>query len=467
MLDEYARQLIDKIPVLQGLDRDECRRALSRAFFYVVQARLAAGDSTFEADGLAKTGNLLRRLADSLESVAVFDPLNGIEVDSRVRSATAFVAAEALALLSELPRPVPVQPQIEEQPDPFQLQNNYTALEAGLLYMIGGYDINAATAVRSILISSETSEGRDFATALRVNGAYLVERILRLCQGNLESRPSAPFTGSDTTPRIYRDLRAEIRIRCYEALGQAVDRYLVWLAGDQADLNSIIAEIRRILHATASADYPGFTAFADIHHASALLLATLESTSRRSTVHSVPPPDISDEASFAEFQNYLLKRARGKEGRPGRPFLWPSATGYIGACLPGPSKDAVIAMPTGSGKSFVAEIGISHALAKGNVIYLAPTNALVHQIRRDLQVSLEPFEQTSVLAFVGNEEYTTLSEEQIRPTGERFVAVMTPEKCALALKLHPHAFDSCALCVFDECHLINDPHRGATVCGDN
>jgi hypothetical protein len=43
------------------------------------------------------------------------------------------------------------------------------------------------------------------------------------------------------------------------------------------------------------------------------------------------------------------------------------------------------------------------------------------------------------------------------------VAVMTPEKCALALRLSPDAFQNCRLVVFDECHLIGDTgsSRGA------
>ena len=38
---------------------------------------------------------------------------------------------------------------------------------------------------------------------------------------------------------------------------------------------------------------------------------------------------------------------------------------------------------------------------------------------------------------------------------------MTPEKCALALRLSPEVFNTCRLCIFDECHLIAEPGRGA------
>ena len=59
---------------------------------------------------------------------------------------------------------------------------------------------------------------------------------------------------------------------------------------------------------------------------------------------------------------------------------------------------------------------------------LAPTNALAHQIRRDLTRALAAFRQVRVSAFVGGTEYTALSEDQLKD--ESFVGVMTPEKCA-------------------------------------
>jgi hypothetical protein len=115
-------------------------------------------------------------------------------------------------------------------------------------------------------------------------------------------------------------------------------------------------------------------------------------------------------------------------------------------------------MPTGSGKSFLAELAIAHALSKGWVLYLTPTNALAQQVRRDLQRSLQPFSTVHITAFVGGAEYTPLVDGDIEDA--RFVGVMTPEKCALALRLYPAVFEKCALCVFDECHLLNDPTRG-------
>src|SRR5579862_1624944 len=99
MFDEHARQLIDLLPELPRLERAQCRRALSAAYFRIVNARLAVPqsvDGTFDMDGARR---LLRRMADALENIAVFDRLNGVPAEPDVESACAFVAGESLSLL--------------------------------------------------------------------------------------------------------------------------------------------------------------------------------------------------------------------------------------------------------------------------------------------------------------------------------------------------------------------------------
>jgi hypothetical protein len=114
-------------------------------------------------------------------------------------------------------------------------------------------------------------------------------------------------------------------------------------------------------------------------------------------------------------------------------------------------------MPTGSGKSGVAELAVAQALARGWVVYLAPTRALVRQVRRDLRHALGP--DVEVREFLGGAEFTALADDSLVTNPGRTVLVMTPEKCSLALRQSPEAFASLALCVFDECHLIGEPRN--------
>lgn len=457
MFDEHARRLIEQLPKLPELDHVACRRALSRAYLLIVDARIRTDARGELAPETADMRRMLRRMANALESVAVFDPLNGLTVDDTTREASAFVAGEALTLMEELAG-APDAPAGDPVLDP----RTYALIEGGLLFIIGGYDINAVAA----LARAHEPLVTDGAVADGVrsrSGSRLLRRIVALCRGQLgDLGDGGPPTLAEQPP-LLDALSDEVRTRLYEELCAALDSYRGWL-GDNGDAAAALAQIERVREACRAGSgqgAPGLpaSAFSDVYHLASLLAAALKATSARSVVHGVPPPDGGDESIRTEFPEYLRTRARGTARLRGRPLLWPSTLEYVRECLPGPSRDAVVSMPTGSGKSFLAELAVAHALSRGWVLYLAPTNALAHQIRRDLGRALEPFTRVHVSAFVGGAEYTALSDEELE-TG-LFVAVMTPEKCALALRLYPETFAKCALCVFDEAHLLKDPNRGA------
>lgn len=460
MFDEHAQRLIDTLPLLPGLDPVECRRALSATYYHVIQARLSARDTLASQEDRQRRERLLRRLVQTLESIAVFDPLNGVSTPGQVVTSSAFVGGEALALLDMLS---PASEGDFDSTDPIQNPRIYAAIESALLYMVGGYDINATSVVRDI-VPHHRVEAVDMASARTVNAWHLIGRIRALCRGDvLRPTGSVAASGLAEAPELCEDLIDEVRVRLYGALSGAVDAYIDWLGGyNDSGGEEAVAALDRIRTACVPTDNPMNTMFSDVHHLSSLLMAAISRTSSRSLVHNVPPPTGGDQAYLVSFFEYLRHRARGDDQQLGRPYLWPSTIEYVAECLPGPRKDAAVAMPTGSGKSFLAELAVTHALGSGWVLYLAPTNALVSQIRRDLRNSLSDFADVNILAFVGSEEYTTLSEEQIAESRARFVAVMTPEKCALALRLYPERFETCSLCVFDECHLLRDDHRGIT-----
>ena len=470
MFDTHAIQLLEMLPALPGLDREACRRALSTAYLTVVRIKLGLTDAT----DLDFEGNrsILRRMADALESAAVFDRLHGVPLEPQVEAACAFVAAEALSLLSQVSSNAPVvdpeEPEEEIETvavvmDAMQEANTKVAIEAGLLYLIGGYDVNAVALMRN-LPSLHERPLLTLRDARLHNAEVLRERLRDFCSGrvgmNLPGQPSRLEGGPEP---IYDNLVEEVRTWIYFHLASAVADFLAWLGGED-DSRRIGARdlVEKVRKATVPrARFPSIE-YSDMHHLASLLGAAFDRTATRSVTHVLPPPSTEDTDYLAQFWNYLKRRVIGTEKHHGRPYLWPSAMEYVQNCLPGPSRDAVIAMPTGSGKGFVAELAIVYALSTGNILYLAPTNALVHQIRRDIQHALEPFENLEVLAFIGSGDYTGLEEETINLAQGRFVAVMTPEKCALAIRLNPKCLALCSLCVFDECHLINDEQRGIT-----
>ncbi|MEY2487731.1 MAG: hypothetical protein QOH39_3379 [Verrucomicrobiota bacterium] len=472
MFDAHASQLIEMLPALPGLDRVACRRALSAAYLAVVRVKLGMADAPANAGELESVRSLLRRMADALESAGVFDPLNGVELGAQVEAACAFVAAEALALLAQIPpTPAAVEPvelPLQEEADgrlvdAMQEIQSVLAIEAGLLYLIGGYDVNAVALVRD-LASFGQRQLQTLRDARLYNAEVLRERLKDFCSGRVGTDLVGQLTTLNGGPEpIYSNLVEEVRTWIYHHLASALTEFLAWLGGEGDDRRVRAREIvEKVRRATAPQARFLSVEFADMHHLASLIGAAFDRTATRSVAHVLPLPPTQDVGFLSQFANYIKRRVRGTAKHHGRPFLWPSAMEYVQECLPGPFRDAVIAMPTGSGKGFVAELAIVHALSGGSVLYLAPTNALVHQIRRDIEYALQPFENVKALAFIGSGEYTGLEEEGFGVAQGRFVAVMTPEKCALALRLNPEVVATCSLCVFDECHLINDEQRGIT-----
>lgn len=488
MFDEYAKGIIDTLPRIVGLDKDECRRVLSKAYLSVLKSKMSSDQGD---NDIWETRNYIRKLADTLQSVAVYDRLNGIDVPVEIETAGAFVAAESLSLLYELipvgtdsvtlvhedgddgevveDGDVTVEEVLNDDDSDVLLHKlNYLAIEAALLYMIGGYDINAVAVARGITITDPTVELTGYSELRRIYSIEILNLIKALCLGELHN---ASFTPKLSIPGFNKQemkknlnlLYEEIRINFYAQLASAIMSYIHWLRGDDNEgLVDSLTKLNKIRNAILK-NIKGMIniKYSDIYHLSSLLIAMINNTKNRSVVHSVPEPEGVDDNYRTNFNRYLRKRASGDDQKKGRPFLWPSAIDYVTDCLQGVKRDAVISMPTGSGKSFIAELAITHALHEGWVLYIAPTNALAHQIRRDLISSLASFEDIKVKAFIGGAEYTSLDNDRI-DDNEKFIAVMTPEKCALALRLFPEQFVNCKLCIFDECHLLNDSNRGVT-----
>ena len=222
MYDEYARQLIELIPDLPEIDRVACRRALSKAYFFIIRSRLGIAQAQEEISDFNETQNLLRRMADAIESVAVFDRLNEQEISTDVETACAFVAAESLALLGIISAGENIA-----TVDPIINNSIYVTIEAALLYMIRGYEINAVSVIRELTISTIDLSGMDeFVTSRVTNAYYVLARIISLCQGNVR-RPRegpAPFEfGNNKRVSDYESLITDVRARLYERIGRSLD----------------------------------------------------------------------------------------------------------------------------------------------------------------------------------------------------------------------------------------------------
>lgn len=339
MFDAHASHLIEMLPALPGLDPVVCRRALSAAYLAVVRAKLGMADAPASAGELESIRSLLRRMADALESAAVFDPLNGVESDAPVEAACAFVAAEALALLAQIPpTPAviePVEPHLEEEADGYLVDamqeiDSVLAIEAGLLYLIGGYDVNAVALVRDLPSLGER-QLQTLRDARLHNAEVLRERLKDFCSGRVGTDLAGQPTTLDGGPEpIYSNLVEEVRTWIYHHLSRALAEFLAWLGGEGDDRRVRARElVERVRRATApQARFPSVE-FADMHHLASLIGAAFDRTATRSVAHVLPPPPTQDVGFLTEFANYIKRRVTGTAKHHGRPFLWPSAMEYV------------------------------------------------------------------------------------------------------------------------------------------
>jgi hypothetical protein len=444
MFDSYARSLLIDVPELEGLTGDAAARALSRAYLCLLQYRTNGADDSEDA---TSTLAFLRRMANSLLFHVVLDE----NKDEAERRAAAFVAAESLALLSDYISVMAVQ--ADEVSEVFRAER-MVRVESALLYLFAEYDACAAGVL--------TLRDPQLASSIEEQGAgWCFMNLEALCRLRLNSETvlntRAPCRFRAATQLDPHGLEQDTIGRLYVDLGTAAVQFAGWLRGNQNGLGAALSKLDGLLSALAATPSApeGLRlghAYARVYHLATLLRLALPAMGKRALCHTVPPPADSD---HDDYRHYLATRARGTENVPGRPLLWPSAAEYVARCILGDVVHAVVSMPTGSGKSFVAELAISQAVCSGWVLYLAPTNALAEQIRGDLRHGLKSL-NTEVLAFIGDQEYSIFGTETVAEMSANQVAVMTPEKCALALRLAPSAFANCSLVVFDECHLLGD-----------
>ena len=420
MFNRGITELLTALPEFSGLSQQNLRRLLSTAYAEALDLRAdPSGDSRERAiDDLA-------RLGVALETHAVLAP----SADRATVRACAFVAAECIALLAELD----VEPPRRYASSRLE-PRRYRRVEAGLLYLIAGYDANASVMARPLRPRSAAETG---STGRRL-AAIAAEHAISEIRSLLALRPQRHVEAPPDNPAAQLPWR--VRAELWRQLGAAANAQFAAVR-----LRPVTRNSREILDGLLSniLDQEA-VAYSDIALLARLLRLACEETDARA-LRTVPgPPDDSGWAA------YVAQRASQ------RPLIWPAAQAYARFCLSGNAWHAAVAVPTGAGKSGVAELAVAHELHRGWVLYLAPTNALVTQIRRDLESALATYPSIAVRGFAGGAEISGAVEEAIGDVEERQVLVMTPEKCSLALRQAPEAFKHLSLCVLDECHLLGE-----------
>ena len=135
--------------------------------------------------------------------------------------------------------------------------------------------------------------------------------------------------------------------------------------------------------------------------------------------------------------------------------LWPSQVSAATRVID-ESDSLVVALPTSSGKTRIAELCILKCLAGGRrVVYVTPLRALSAQVEQSLGRTFKPlgFSVTSVYGAsgIGASDVDTMKSAQI--------VVVTPEKLDFAIRQDANVIDDVGLIVLDEGHMIGLSER--------
>lgn len=144
--------------------------------------------------------------------------------------------------------------------------------------------------------------------------------------------------------------------------------------------------------------------------------------------------------------------------------LLPSQTEVLQAGLLTSGFSCILQMPTGSGKTWLAEHAIEQVLRQGQrAIYLAPLRALASELYTRWQNRFSGF---PVGVFTG--EFGRSSSHYPVSFEQAQLLVMTPERldfCTRSWRNHWHWLPEVDLVVVDECHLLGEGWRGARLEG--
>lgn len=436
MFDAQTAQLIRAAPAIRGVDPQTLPQILTQAYTELVSLRLRNGDRGVEAARAFNHERLLRM-------ATIYEALVDTGASADQRRASAFVAGTAYQILgrvgageeaAQLPllTALAIHPNVaapllfliaEQSPD---------AREAGLrLEGLSAEDLLRSTLLESISdLASERFES-------------ILERAVRL----QALRPSAE-AGLDVqaTQTLYGLCWSGIVQLVAELLDRPVPASM-FRRFDTPD--AVFAQVEKL--ATTDIALPGVggqlvSTYSGPRHLARLLRQVARGLAGTGLAQ-LPIPAGADPKIW---KAWVRHRTRTK------PLIWPNHQPAITRGLLEPGRSAVLVLPTGAGKTTLSELKIASTLATGQkIVFLAPTLALVDQLRDDLAGSFPKD--------IGGVIVSTDGDLAILASGPEFkqIEVMTPERFLALLSFADADVSEVGLIVFDECHLLSPMGGGS------
>lgn len=442
MFDDPTSELIRSAPELSGLDPNSLPKALTKAYAEIVAVRLRIRKM---ADGTSNAADLLQTLRPELERLRKIaftqEAIASVNPEGPHRRGAAFLAATAHYVTLQAQRLV--GPAEQDGLSPLTVGGIAPEVSATLLFLAAGASPDAAEMSRQIQLTEDLSQVEQ----------RLLQDIKRLATGDLDTLladstvPDPPSLDDDLT---MAEVGASALYLMLQRCVQSIAAEVLGRPGYQPSL----PELERV---EALCTRPvvqflgrlGNSAFPGPRHLASLLKAVGRELPADSLARLPAPPGVG--ASLWISGQTLIAKTR--------PYLWANHRDAVVQGYLTPGVSAAISFPTGAGKSTLSELKILSNLCQGrDIIFLAPTLALVDQTARALQ---KTFPDARLSRERANDNPFDFDLGTRLPP----MSVMTPERCLALMGFQPELFKDVGLLVFDECHLlhagVNDRSRRA------
>lgn len=135
--------------------------------------------------------------------------------------------------------------------------------------------------------------------------------------------------------------------------------------------------------------------------------------------------------------------------------LWPSQLHIVERIFRN-TRDLVVSLPTGAGKTRIAELCILQCLAqRRRAVFVTPLRALSAQTERIMEETFAPL-GIRVSSLYGSMGANELDGEALRDSD---IVVATPEKLDFAIRSEPKLLDDVGVVILDEGHMIGVEER--------
>lgn len=416
MYNSITESKIKNIPSVGDIDINRLPQELTRIYAQIISLRRQLADKTisFQDENLVSSLNLLRKLANNLETIILSFP------NHERKESIAFVAATANSLIHKMKL---IDGQYEAL---LEIDNISSYISSTILFLIGNSQADA----------SETALSINDLNSENLIQQRLISCVVSLATGKLSDIANSNFNEEEIIKNS--DLEQISLNYLWRELGLGIINIAKILTGKSKEVSQ--SHFDNVIELSISD--PGLFYHRSVFsgpYRLAKLLKILEEDIFKRAVIEIPPPLGVDRLLW---QFFLEKLAND------RPYLWENHKKSIETNFLNPGISAVITLPTGAGKSTLSELKIASCIySEKKAIYLVPTHALEDQVNRSLKKLFSEFKPIDI-EFDG--EYTELVHAEIFP-----IIVMTPERCLTLLNINPDFFVGVGLIVFDEFHLIH------------